>query len=261
MPRTHFTYAQQVCIKRSGLALQRAGTLHPGARIGIALSGGVDSFILLKTLQIRQRILPFPISLLPIHLNPGFNVTDHAHLGAWLANEGLPGHMEITDYGPRAHSPENLRNSPCFYCAWLRRKHLFELCKQYRLTHLAIGHNCEDMAHTYLMNILRNGRAEGLHISEPFFKGKLQMIRPLLLIEKKYIRQAARQWNLPVWKNACPSSGHTSRTEMEMLLKTISNTIPTAQKSLLSALSRQELARYDTPAVNKKNGHINQPAN
>lgn len=236
------SYAQQVCVKRSGLLLQRLRTLWPGCRIGIALSGGVDSFVLLRVLQIRKAILPFPVEIMAIHLNPGFAADDHAHLCEWLAREGIASHIEITDYGPRAHSEENRKNSACFYCAWLRRKRLFDLARQYRLTHLAFGHNQEDMAATFLMNLLRNGRVQNMAAHESFFGNTLRVIRPLLLVEKKYIRQAARQWQLPVWQNACPSSGHTARSETEEIIAKISEILPDARKSLGNGLSRWQLA-------------------
>ena len=247
------SYSQQVCVKRSGLALQRAGALWPGARIGIALSGGVDSLTLLKILRIRQAILPFAIELMALHLNPGFDCADHLQLADWLAGQGISSHIEITDYGPRAHSAENRKKSPCFYCAWLRRKRLFELCKQYRLTHLAFGHNADDMAATFMLNSFRNGRIQTLGIAEGFFDNSLLVIRPLLLVEKRYIRQAARKWQLPFWQNACPTSGKTARSEMDAILEDISLKLPEARKSLVSALGRRELelaARHRPEAEN-----------
>lgn len=244
-------YAQQVCIKKSGLLLHRSSALWAGCRIGVAVSGGVDSMVLLKSLQIRRGILPFPIEIMAIHLNPGFKTDDHIELSAWLAAEGIASHIEITDYGPRAHSEENRKHSPCFYCAWLRRKRLFDLCRKYRLTHLAFGHNADDMAATFLMNLLRNARIQGMGANEPFFNGNLRVIRPLLLVEKKYIRQAARQWRLPVWENACPSSGRTSRSGMEDLMTKIGEILPGSRRSLCNGLCRWHLENAESASRQK----------
>lgn len=242
-------YAQQYCVKRAGLLMQRFRMLAPGSRIGIAVSGGVDSMTLLKVLKIRQAILPFRVEIMALHLNPGFSPGDHAALSGWLAAEGIAGHIEPTDFGPRAHSPENRKNSPCFYCAWLRRKRLFDLCRQYGLTHLAFGHNADDMAATFLLNLLRNARVEGMAANQAFFGGSLAVIRPFLLVEKKYIRQAARQWGLPIWENACPSSGHTGRSEMEAAISALSGIVPGAPRSLLNGLMRWQLAQAESGAT------------
>lgn len=242
------SFAQQTCISKAGLLMQRSGALWPGCRIGVAVSGGADSLVLLKTLKIRQGILPFHTELFAIHLNPGFAKEDHLHLADWLANEGIAAHIELTDFGPRAHSRENRKNSPCFYCAWLRRKRLFELAAAYGLTHLAFGHNAEDLVSTFLLNLMRNARVQGLGANEAFFEGRLRVIRPLLLVEKKYILQAARQWHLPVWKNACPSSGHTARSQINDVLEAISKFLPDARRSLLNGLGRWQLEQAQKQA-------------
>lgn len=243
------SYAQELCVKKAGLVLHVTSAIWPHCRIGVAVSGGVDSFVLLKALRLRQRILPFPVELLAIHLNPGFDLRSHQDLAGWLSAEGIASHIEVTNFGPRAHSPENKKGSPCFYCAWLRRKRLFDLCRQYKLSHLALGHNAEDLASTFMMNIFKNGNVRGMSAKEGFFDGKLHLIRPLLLVEKKYIRQAARQWGLPYWENSCPSSGKTLRTDMNSILQSVNDLVPGAKRSLFNALSRWQLAN-NTPINN-----------
>lgn len=232
------TFAQQTCIKKAGLALQKAAPLKPGDRIGVAVSGGVDSLVLLRTLLIRQRIVPFKTEIMALHVNPGFQPRAHFQLREWLESLGIAAHFEAADFGPLAHSPANRKKSPCFLCAWRRRKLLFALCEKYRLSHLALGHNAEDLVATFFLNFFRNGSARTIPIREAFFSGKLYVIRPLLLVEKKYIRQAARQWRLPVQENPCPTSGHTARAEMETLLSRIDAALPGARKSALNALCR-----------------------
>ena len=56
------TFAQEYCVKSAGKAMQQLHMVQPGSRIGIAVSGGVDSFVLLKCLHIRQGIVPFPFA-------------------------------------------------------------------------------------------------------------------------------------------------------------------------------------------------------
>ena len=243
------SYAQEVCVKSAGKAMQQTGMIWPGCRIGVAVSGGVDSFVLLKTLHIRQGIVPFRFEIMAIHLNPGFDPQSHMPLAAWLSQHGIPSHLEVTDFGPHAHSAENQRRSPCFRCAWLRRKRLFELCSQYKLTHLALGHNAEDLVSTFFMNLCRNGRVDGMSMNEPFFGGKLHLIRPLLLVEKKYIIKAAKQWELPLWANACPSAGNTARSDMGETLKALYGVAKDSRRCILNGLSRWQLEKNSLPDV------------
>lgn len=245
------TFSQETCVRSVGKAMQLTGMLYPGCRIGVAVSGGVDSFVMLKCLKIRQGIVPFPFDILAIHLNPGFDPRNHEVLVDWLAENGVPGHVEITDHGLQGHSEANLRRSACFRCAWLRRKRLFELCREYRLSHLAIGHNAEDLVTTFFMNLTRGGRVDGMSMNEPFFGGGLRVIRPLMLVEKRHIRSAARRWELPIWSNPCPSAGKTARSDMEGTLEAIYNVSPNARRCVFNALTRWQL---DRDAARKPDG-------
>ncbi|MDQ7031510.1 MAG: tRNA 2-thiocytidine biosynthesis TtcA family protein [Desulfonauticus sp.] len=206
------TYAQKQVVGLCGKLMQSQDMLFPGARVGIALSGGVDSWTLLQVLIIRQKIVPFSFELMILHLNPGFDPNNHQPLLKWLDKNPMSAHVEITDFGPKAHSEQNKKKSACFLCAWNRRKRLFELCAQYHLTHLAFGHVLDDLVTNFFLNLIYNGKVEGMSPKESFFKGKLLVIRPLLAVEKKIIQSAAKQWKLPVWENPCPSAQNTNRT-------------------------------------------------
>ena len=86
LQRTKLNYAQKVCLGQCGKLMQKTGMLWPGARIGIALSGGVDSWVMLQVLLLRQRIVPFFFEIMVLHLNPGFDPENHAPLLKWLKN-------------------------------------------------------------------------------------------------------------------------------------------------------------------------------
>jgi tRNA(Ile)-lysidine synthase TilS/MesJ len=241
MSRLSFSYAQERCVRLAGKLMQDTKMVAPGARIGVALSGGMDSFVMLQVLLIRRRIVPFPFELMALHVNPGFDLTSHAPLLHWLAANGVAGHVETTDHGPRAHSEENRKRSACFYCAMLRRKRLFELCRLYHLTHLAFGHNADDLVSTFMLNLCQTGRVEGMSMKEPFFGGRLMVIRPLLLVEKKLIRKSAAQWNLPVWQNPCPSAGSTRRSEIMRDVENLCAGHRARRKNMFNGLCRWQL--------------------
>ncbi|MBI9079162.1 MAG: tRNA 2-thiocytidine biosynthesis protein TtcA [Pseudodesulfovibrio sp.] len=235
------TFAQKKCVSATGKLMQHTGMASKGARIGVAASGGVDSFLMLKVLTIRKAIMPFPVELMALHINAGFDSQSHHPLVDWCADHKMAAHIEMTEFGPRAHSEENRRNSPCFYCSMLRRKRLFELCRDYGLTHLAFGHNADDNVVTFFMNILHNGRAEGLSVCEPFFDGKLTVIRPTILLDKNTVTRAAKQWNLPVWSNTCPSNGSTKRNEIHDWLRQTWQNDKRIKNNVFNAITRQQV--------------------
>lgn len=241
------TYAQKTCVAKAGKLMMRTGQLRPGARVGVAVSGGVDSLAMLATLAIRRRIVPFPVEIMLLHINPGFDPANHAPLVELAEVMGIAAHIEVSDFGPRAFSEENRKRSPCFYCAWLRRKRLFDLCAAYRLTHLAFGHNADDLASTFFLNLFQNGRVDGLSCREPFFEGRLTVIRPLLLVDKKTIVRAVKAWELPVFPNPCPMSGKSMRHQAEDWIAGICSGGKKREVNLINALGRWQLDRDAVP--------------
>jgi tRNA(Ile)-lysidine synthase TilS/MesJ len=235
------SYSQKSCLSKTGKLLHATEMLRSGARVGIAVSGGMDSWVLLHVLLLYRERLPFSVELLVLHINPGFDPTNHAPLQHWLADQGIAGHIEVCDMGPRAHSSENRKSSPCFFCSWRRRKRLFQLVKHYRLSHIALGHNADDLVHNFFLNMCYAGRIEGMYPRESFFQGEFELIRPLLLVDKRQIKKIAKEWELPVWDNPCPSAGRSKRTEMEQWLETLWRDNKKIRKSVFSALTRWQL--------------------
>jgi len=243
MTRESLSYAQKVCVKSAGRAIQQMEMIGPRDRVGVAISGGVDSWVLLEVLRRRQRIVPFSFEIMPLHINAGFDKTNHAPLVDYLIKHGMAGHIAVTDHGPRGHSEENRTKSPCFYCARLRRTALFMLCKKYRLTHLAFGHTADDLVTTFFMNLVQNGRVDGLSPKDAFFGGELSVIRPLILVEKKDIIRAAKQWGLPIWKNPCPSSSTTKRAQYEQKIRDLHEGKAMLHHNIFNALRKWQTQR------------------
>ncbi len=241
MSREKLSYAQKQCVSSAGKLMQSTGMLHPGARVGVAMSGGMDSWVLMQTLLVRRRIVPFQFELMALHLNPGFDAESHAPLAPWLERRGVPYHIEMTDHGSRGHSPENRNGSPCFYCAMLRRTRLFQLCQEYKLTHLAFGHNADDLVGTFFMNLYEGGSVRGMSIKEAFFGGRLMVIRPLLMVEKAVIARCVKQWELPLWSNPCPSANDSRRKEVMDDFRDLAARNKGLKQNVFNALTRWQL--------------------
>jgi tRNA(Ile)-lysidine synthase TilS/MesJ len=237
------SFAQRRVISTAGKLMFDVQMLSPGARLGVAVSGGVDSLVLLAVLAHKRRVLPFPIEIMLLHANPGFDRGNHAPLAGLAEELGVAAHIAVTDFGPRAHSPENRKRSACFWCAWNRRKLLFDLCARYRLSHLALGHNADDLLSTFALNLVQGGRVDALSSREAFFGGKLTLLRPLLFVEKKFIRKAAKDWELPVFDNPCPSAATSRRAELAGRMRLLSGGDRRLDANIANALRRFQLDR------------------
>ncbi len=107
----------------------------PGAKVGVAVSGGVDSWVLLEVLRRRQRIVPFRFDIMAnppeSRLRSGDTTPRSSSIWRTTASRGI---LRVTDLRPaRAFSGKTAAIPPAFYCAMLRRTRLFEVCQQYRL--------------------------------------------------------------------------------------------------------------------------------
>jgi tRNA 2-thiocytidine biosynthesis protein TtcA len=200
-----------------GKAIREYNLIEAGDRLAVAVSGGKDSLALLYMLKERLKWVPIQYELLAVHLDMGFKGTQPQAIERACRDMGVPFHFEQTDYGLRAHGPEN-RENPCFLCAWLRRKHLFRLAKTLKIAKIAFGHNQDDIIETLLLNMFYSGGLSTMLPRQVLFEGDLTIIRPLALLEEGRIKRFAQRQGLPEIPNPCPSAGNSSRNEIKAFL-------------------------------------------
>ena len=203
-----------------GRAVHDWNMILDNERILVGLSGGQDSQTLLKILFSLQKKSPVKFDILPVHIDPGFKDPFAKELENYVENNYGRIKTEYKDYGLLAHSDEN-RENPCFLCSRLRRKRLFEIAKENHCKKIALGHNKDDLIETLFINICYAGKIGTMKPKQSFFKGELDIIRPLAYVEKKDIIQFCKLFNIPEFKNNCPSAGKTKRSEIRDLLETL----------------------------------------
>jgi len=200
-----------------GKAIHDYDMIANGDRIAVGLSGGHDSLTLLWMLRERLRRIPVHYEILPIYIDPGFENGFGARLKDYCSQWGLGLRVEETRHGILAHGPEN-RENPCFLCAHLRRKRLFEIADELGCRKLALGHNKDDLIETLFLNICYAGEICTMVPSQNFFKGKFTVIRPLAFVDETIIRKFARENRFPVFDNPCPTSRTSKRKEIKEML-------------------------------------------
>ena len=144
-----------------GKGIHHYGLIENGDRIAVAVSGGKDSMLLLWLLRERLRRVPISYELVAVHVDPGFDTETADRLEAFFKREGFRYEIIRTDYGPRAHGPEN-RENPCFLCARLRRSALFKKARELGCRKIALGHNQDDMIETFFINICYGAQVAGM---------------------------------------------------------------------------------------------------
>jgi tRNA 2-thiocytidine biosynthesis protein TtcA len=197
-----------------GRAIHLYHIIADGDRIAVGLSGGKDSLTLMEILHERLSRIPIDYSLVAIHLDLGFEGGPAPRIEAYCKEMGYDCQVEYTDYGIRSHSEEN-RENPCFLCARLRRKRLFEMADELGCNKLALGHNMDDIIETLFLNMCYSGEISTMVPYQPFFGGRLVVIRPLAYVDEAGVDKFAQDRGFPDFANPCPTAKTSKRHEIK----------------------------------------------
>ncbi|MBF0531228.1 MAG: PilZ domain-containing protein, partial [Deltaproteobacteria bacterium] len=199
--------------------------------------GGKDSWALLNILVDRQKRVPIDYKVEAVHLDMGYeDPREAAVLQDQVAALGVSCHLESTNYGRIAHSEVN-RENPCFLCARLRRRRLFELAKDLGCSKVALGHHRDDLTETLLLNIFYSGEISTMMPVQEFFGGLLTIIRPLCMVPEDKIKKALNGGKWPRVVNACPSGAQSKRREVKELIAGLSRDNRKVKGNIFHALS------------------------
>lgn len=233
MPRYSYTYKSLT--RKMGQALNQYKMVSDGDRIALGISGGKDSWALLWLLDDLRRRAPIDFELFPIYIDPGFEDGPGPVIALHGRQLGFKVHIEQTDDGLVAHSDIN-RENPCFLCSRLRRKKLFEIADALGCKKLALAHNKDDLIETLFINIFYGGEISTMVPAQPFFGGKLTLIRPLAYADEDALRRFSQEMEWPVKENPCPSAGATKRADIKALLSNLYRSNHKIKGNIFSAM-------------------------
>ncbi len=168
-------------------------------------------------MQERLARIPIAYELIAVYIDPGFAGGFGPQLQAYCTDRNCELKIEYTDYGVLAHSDQN-RENPCFLCARLRRKRLFEVAADAGCNKIALGHNKDDLIETLFLNMCYAGEISTMAPVQSYFGNEFEMIRPLMYADADAIRRFAREKSFPDFINPCPSAQASKRSEIRSLL-------------------------------------------
>lgn len=229
-------YRDKAMVRAVGQAIHRYDMIADGDRIAVGLSGGKDSLTLISILHERLCRIPIHYSLRAIYIDLGFEGRPARLIEDYCKKMGYSLRVEYTDYGRRGHSEEN-RENPCFLCARLRRKRLFELAHELGCNKLALGHNMDDIIETLFLNMCYSGEISTMVPCQPFFKGKLTVIRPLAHADEQTINQFAQDHKFPDFPNPCPTARTSKRHEIKKMLNRLYRTNKKIKGNIFRSMS------------------------
>ncbi|MDP2749972.1 MAG: TIGR00269 family protein [Nanoarchaeota archaeon] len=128
--------------------------------------------------------------------------------------------------------------SSCMICGILRRYLLNKYAKEMKLDVLVTGHNLDDEAQAFIMNIFRNdaklairqGPITGAKESKQF----VRRIKPLYLTTENEVARYSKLKNFPVKYEKCPCSTEAYRKQYKDMLNEFEKKNPSAKYNIIN---------------------------
>lgn len=221
-------------------AVRDFGLICSGDRLLVGVSGGADSLSLLFLLADRAPVYGMNIQLVPAYLDMGFTpaaAQNVERMAGFFSHVASTFHVETTQFGPQAHLPGAKRN-PCFLCARLRRKRLFELAQAYGCNKIALGHHKDDIIETFLINVFYGREISTMVPRQEVFRGRFHIIRPLAYAWERDLKALAREQKLPVLVEGCPTEPVSKRAYVKDVLRRLEHDHRGTKENIFKALWR-----------------------
>ena len=224
------------CIRRADADFSM---IAPGDRIGVGVSGGKDSLLLLYAMALYRKFCKVPFTLEAITLDMGLRPFDVSGIEKLCEALDVPYTVVPTQIAQVIFDIRKEKN-PCALCAKMRRGALNDAAKARGLNKLALGHHRDDVIETMLLSLIYEGRLHTFHPNTYLSRSDITVIRPMVYVPEKHVIHVSRALSLPVVKSACRADGNTKRQEMKELLRTLTKTYPNIREYMLKALQNKD---------------------
>ncbi|MDX9917366.1 MAG: ATP-binding protein [Gudongella sp.] len=181
-------------------AIKEYELIQDGDRIAVAISGGKDSLLMAKLFQELKKNGKQNFEVEYIAMDPGYHKDIRKLLEENCDYLGIP--VNIYEANIFQVADRIASDYPCYMCARMRRGALYGKAQELGCNKLALGHHFNDVIETTMLNLLYAGSFKTMM---PKLKAKnfenMDLIRPLYLIEEKYIERFIQ--NSGIWPLNC----------------------------------------------------------
>lgn len=223
-------------------AVKTYALLSPGDRVAVCVSGGKDSFLLAKCMQLLRRHSKFPFELIFLSMDPGFTKEKRQAMERAAQALEIPLTFFHTDI---FESIEEAKNSPCHVCAAMRRGHLYKQAQLRGCNKIALGHHYDDVIETTMMSLLYGGEFKTMmpKLRSRNYPG-IELIRPLYLVREEAVISLSQRFQIPVMTCACRVTQQENgggRHEIRRLIRQLKADNPNVEANIFSAAEKVSL--------------------
>lgn len=225
-------------------AIKRYELIQAGDKIAVCISGGKDSMLMAKLLQMLQRHSQVPFELEFLVMDLGYNEINRQKIESNAKLLHIPITVFETDIFKIANNTEH---NPCYLCARMRRGHLYSKAQELGCNKIALGHHFSDVIETTLIGMFYGSQIQGMlpKLHSTNFKG-MDLIRPMYCIHEEDILSWKRYNDLEFIQCACRftenctmcdnGGGGSKRQEVKLLLRRLKRDNPLIEKSIFNSI-------------------------
>ena len=225
-------------------AVKRYGLIKNGDRIAVCISGGKDSMLMAKLLQLLQKYSEFPFELVYLVMDPGYNEINRHKIESNAELLNIP----ITIFETNIFNIANKTDkSPCYLCAKMRRGHLYSQAKKLGCNKIALGHHFSDVIETTLIGMFYGSQLQAMlpKLHSANFDG-MELIRPMYCIHEDDILAWKRYNDLEFIQCACRFTEEceksdnvgavSKRQEIKLIIRNLKRDNPNIEKSIFNSI-------------------------
>lgn len=240
------------------MAVRRYELIQAGDKIAVCISGGKDSMLMAKLMQLLQRYSEVPFEVVYLVMDPGYNAINRQKIESNAALLNIPITIFETDIFAVTGS---IKESPCYLCARMRRGNLYNKAKELGCNKIALGHHMNDVIETTVMGMFYGSQLQGMipKLHSQNFEG-MELIRPLYRIREEDIIAWKKYHGLDFIACACriteqnENGGEGSkRQEVKTLLKSLRRDNPGIENSIFNSVHAVHMDTF--PGYKTKGAH------
>ena len=226
-------------------AINEYELLKPGDKVAVCISGGKDSMLMAKLFQEIKRHNKFDFELVFLVMDPGYSEVNRLVIEKNARMLGVPITVFETQIFDAVY---DVKQSPCYLCARMRRGYLYSKAKELGCNKIALGHHYDDVIETILMGMLYGAQVQTMmpKLHSTNFEG-MELIRPMYYIREDYIMRWRDFNNLHFIQcachftdtcSSCREDGTTAskRMEIKQLIKNMKKVNPYVEGNIFKSV-------------------------
>lgn len=226
-------------------AINEYELLKPGDKVAVCISGGKDSMLMAKLFQEIKRHNKFDFELVFLVMDPGYSEVNRLVIEKNARMLGVPITIFETQIFDAVY---DVKQSPCYLCARMRRGYLYSKAKELGCNKIALGHHYDDVIETILMGMLYGAQVQTMmpKLHSTNFEG-MELIRPMYYIREDDIMRWHDFNNLHFIQcachftdtcSSCREDGTTAskRMEIKQLIKNMKKVNPYVEGNIFKSV-------------------------